>query len=318
MTIERQKLKFIDASLDNFSDTLDRIDIKSDLIPDYSSNVKAILDRLYVPNIVTDEYGRRQLETPKRYSGSEYLGVIALRAGEAVVPDLALVQQTIAQQSHTKRTLESIDSSMTFDDMLKSRNYYHDEFATVVPITVEPHHVAHVTPGGMSMNRRIGIFTSYQKPLLVFNMDTSHELLDAGVIGHEMMHMYDWGNIGVNAAPEVDDRIAWMENRAYYIERLINDALIENGSEGLLDRSTKVFSERIDDIRSEFCDDGSFSPTSEYYDAMRKANLMIALGRDQESELQSPAPPTAQPSKNIIQPLEHVKKSRIQRLFRSR
>lgn len=318
MTTNHERRHFIDTSLETFTTTLDQLQLEPDLIPSYTKDTSAILDRLYVPNVTIGLDDTLRLETPEKYRSEEYLGIIALRAGETAYLDEHLTRPSPRQYDHMIRSLGNIDSPFTVNERIAGRNMVHREFATYLANNISTHQSAKVTPGGMrTLPQNMGNYTTFQKPLMIINMDVHDTLAPPSDLGHEMIHMHDWDSVGFTAKDDrsiEQDRRAWMENRGYYIGRLFNDTLAEVNPDLLFpSEDGREYTKAMDDVRAAFCISDGFTPTEHYYDEIAKHNLYDAIDIDFKIPV-APQEPTI-----ILPPIELVsagKKSLFRRFFR--
>ncbi len=262
-----------------FSETLEQTDVATNLIPTYKSDAETLLSRLFVPNITKAHSFKGdtlQLETPTKYRSEEYLGVIALMPGEVVYLDQYLTRQTPKQRNQMLSVMGRIESPLSVEEMVGLRDYDHHEFATYVPAQLHPYQLASVTPGGMRSSPKIGGFTTYQKPLLILNIEPDYKVHPSD-LGHELMHMLDWDAVGIVENDQKLDLIAWMENRGYHIGHRINRALAASSMQLTVDNPNIGLSKQVDECRESHCVGDGFTPTAEYFDVMRQRSLYMVI-----------------------------------------
>jgi len=322
MTTDPERRRFIENSLETFTSTLDELELTPDLLPSYTSDTRAILDRLYIPNMAKGIGDTKRLETPKEYQTDRHLGIIALHANESIFVDEHLARPTPGQFEHMVREFPKIGSSFSLLDMITNRHMVHKEYGPYLATTVAPHQFAMVTPGGMrALPRELGNYTTLQKPLMILNMDLCDSVAPPSNVGHEMMHMHDWDRIGFilndDRSQKLDQR-AWLENRGYYIGQQLNEALA-NARPELLDpyEEARNYTKAIDDVRAAFSHQDGFMPTRQYYEAMQERNLQDAIDIDYDirkpstvSQLEISTPQPTHPTAD--------KHSLFRRLFRKR
>ena len=281
----------IESSLQCFSKTLQQISEVSDLIPSYKEDAAAIIDRLFVPNIVVSQSfqgDKLRLETPKEYRSEEYLGVIALMPGETVYLDEYLTLQTPKQREQMINMLKDIDPE-SVDKNVTLRDVNHREYATRLPTALHQYHLACVTPGGMILTKRERGLTTYQKPLLILNASPDYGIHPSD-LGHELMHMIDWDSIGVAERAQRLRNTAWMENRGYHIGHRLNQAIAASSICLPMSNPNAVLSKKVDEVRASSCAPDGFTPTERYDEELRNTGLYFVIDPNFTSESKTTEP----------------------------
>lgn len=260
-----ERTEFVDRSLGNFRDVLERMPPDFCWLPGYRAQAMSVLERLAVPKLVELPDGNLRASMPAdQHFSKDSLWVVALLPEETVAFDGAMASMTLSQRAHIAEYLSrnawkdseaAVKSAEEIQNLLTKDN-------VALNVTIGNREAAGVRWDGVSvpqkyfMEQSLGM-VAIGRPVLILNADERPRRVHPALLAHDIQHMIDWLGRGIVPSIKTSQGInlhVRLELRGNHAGYDLGTVLRARGYDASADSDSQAgLTERIEELRKNVC-----------------------------------------------------------------